>query len=71
VVVAPTHDRTSYPEQVEATLERAPHALVSLLDSGHYPWIDDPRTFLDLLHEAMAADLPRGAGGRAPSEGAH
>lgn len=58
VVVAPTHDRTSYPDQVEAVLERAPHALVSLLDSGHYPWIDDPGTFLDLLHQAMESELP-------------
>ena len=63
VVVAPTHDRTTYPDQVEAVLERAPHALVSLLDSGHYPWIDDPSTFLDLLHEAMTAELPRREGG--------
>ena len=62
VVIAPTHDRTSYPDQVEAVLERAPHALVSLLDSGHYPWIDDPTTFLDLLSQAMTADLPRREG---------
>lgn len=61
VVIAPTHDRTSYPDQIEAVLERAPHALVSLLDSGHYPWIDDPQTFLSLLREAMATDLPRRA----------
>lgn len=59
VVIAPTHDRTSYPDQVESVLEHAPHSLVSLLDSGHYPWIDDPATFVSLFHEAMAADLPR------------
>lgn len=58
VVIAPTHDRTSYPDQIESALECAPHALVSLLDSGHYPWIDDPDTFLALLHEAMSTELP-------------
>ena len=62
VVLAPTHDRTSYPDQIEAVLEHAPHALVSLLDSGHYPWIDAPVTFVELLHEAIRADLPTGGG---------
>lgn len=62
VVLAPTHDRTSYPDQIEAVLERAPHALVSLLDGGHYPWIDAPETFVAVLHEALAGDLPTAEG---------
>jgi proline iminopeptidase len=46
-------DLTCYPEQAELALERRSDALVSLLDSGHYPWLDDPETFVPLLHEAL------------------
>ncbi len=53
VVLAGQEDRTSYPDQVEVVLEGMPDALTSLLDAGHYPWLDDPDTFTALLHEAM------------------
>lgn len=53
VVLAGREDRTSYPEQVEAGLERLRHALFSLLPGGHYPWIDAPDDFRGLLLEAM------------------
>lgn len=53
VVLAGRHDRTSYPEQVEAGLERLPHALFSLLPGGHYPWIDAPDDFLPIIQEGM------------------
>ena len=53
VVLAGQQDLTSYSEQIELVLERMPHALVSLLDAGHYPWIDDPELFTDLLKQAM------------------
>ena len=53
VVLAGQEDRTSYPDQVEVVLERMPDALTSLLDAGHYPWLDDPEGFIALLHEAM------------------
>ena len=47
-------DRTCYPEQAELGLEQQPAALFSLLDAGHYPWLDDPDTFVSLLYEALA-----------------
>jgi proline iminopeptidase len=53
VVFGGRDDRTSYPEQVEAGLERMPHSLFSLLPSGHYPWIEVPEEFLALLEEGM------------------
>lgn len=53
VLLVGTHDATVYPAQAEAGLERLPDALVSLLDAGHYPWIDDPETFVPLLHDAL------------------
>lgn len=56
VVLAGREDRTSYPEQVEAGLERLRHALFSLLPGGHYPWIDAPDDFRGLLLEAMEHD---------------
>jgi proline iminopeptidase len=52
VVLVGTRDGTSFPDQAEAGLARLPHALSALLDAGHYPWIDDPATFLRLLGEA-------------------
>ncbi|MEJ2357895.1 MAG: alpha/beta hydrolase [Deinococcales bacterium] len=53
VVLIGTQDATAYPAQAEAALERLPHALTSLLEAGHYPWIDDPETFLPLLRQAL------------------
>ncbi|HEX7003009.1 MAG TPA: alpha/beta hydrolase [Trueperaceae bacterium] len=54
VVMASREDRTSYPEQAEAGLERLPHALFSLLPGGHYPWIDGTDAFLSVLREGMS-----------------
>lgn len=58
VVLVGTHDLTCYPSQAEAVLERLPDALTSLLDAGHYPWIDDPDTFAPLLVEALRVRTP-------------
>jgi proline iminopeptidase len=56
VVVSGRHDRTSYPVQAEQALLRSPSALFSLLDTGHYPWIDDPDTFTEVLRAALGDD---------------
>jgi len=53
VIIAGTQDATSYPEQVEAALEGLPDALFSPLDAGHYPWLDDPETFTDVLRQSL------------------
>jgi len=53
VVLVGQRDGTAYPSQAEAVLSRLPDALVSLLDTGHYPWIDDPEAFTPLLHQAL------------------
>jgi proline iminopeptidase len=53
VVVAGTHDGTSFPDQVEAGLARLTGGLSAFLDAGHYPWIDDPEAFVELLQEAL------------------
>lgn len=57
VVISGAHDGTSYPSQAELVLERAPQALFSLLDGGHYPWIDDEEAFAEVLLEALGAPL--------------
>ncbi len=54
VVLIGKDDKTCYPDQAERILSAMPHALTSLLDAGHYPWLDDPETFTSLLHEVMA-----------------
>ncbi|HET8984926.1 MAG TPA: alpha/beta hydrolase [Trueperaceae bacterium] len=56
VVVSGNHDLTSYPVQAEQALLRSPSALFSLLDTGHYPWIDDPDTFAEVLRAALGDD---------------
>lgn len=53
VVLLGQNDKTAYPEQGEMVLSALPQALVSVLDSGHYPWLDDPETFLALVHEVV------------------
>lgn len=61
VVVSGQLDGTSFPTQVEAGLTRMPNALVSLLDCGHYPWLEEPETFLAVLEQALAAaEAPAG-----------
>lgn len=53
VVLSGSHDLTSYPVQAEQALLRSPSALFSLMDTGHYPWIDDPETFTEVLVAAL------------------
>ena len=55
VVLSGSKDRTSYPVQAEQALLRCPSALFSLLDAGHYPWIDDPEPFIEVLLQALPA----------------
>ena len=53
VMLASKEDGTAFPDQLEAGLSRTPHALMSLLEGGHYPWIDAVDPFLDVLHEIL------------------
>jgi len=55
VVLVGTGDGTAFPDQAEAVLTRLPNARSGLLDVGHYPWLDDPEGFLDLLRAALTA----------------
>lgn len=48
-----TRDGTAFPDQAEAGLERLPQATTGLLETGHYPWLDDPEGFVPLLREAL------------------
>ena len=54
VVVMGQRDESSYPRQAERILSKLPHALLSLLEAAHYPWLDDPEAFVDTLAQAMA-----------------
>ena len=51
-VLAGLGDRTSYPEQVQ-WLEDLADAEVTVLNAGHYPWIDDEDGFIDALEESL------------------
>ncbi|WP_034385865.1 alpha/beta fold hydrolase [Deinococcus sp. YIM 77859] len=51
-VIAGAHDRTSYPEQVEWLADLG-GADVTVLDAGHYPWLDDEDAFAQALEEAL------------------
>lgn len=53
VVIIGKHDRSCYPRQAEGVLSALPHALVSLLETAHYPWLDEPEDFSEVLQEAM------------------
>jgi proline iminopeptidase len=59
VIVVGTRDGTAFPDQAEASLARMPGAMSALLDAGHYPWIDDPSTFLRLLEDALSTSPGR------------
>lgn len=52
-VIAGTHDATSYPVQVQ-WLQDLADADVTLLDAGHYPWLDDEDEFMEALEEALS-----------------
>lgn len=54
IVLAGQQDGTAYPTQIEAVLAGLPDSLVSLMEAGHYPWLDDPETFTPLLLQALA-----------------
>ncbi len=57
VILAGQSDRTSVPGQVEAGLAALPHALLSLFEGGHYPWLDDPEAFTEVLEQALSGPL--------------
>lgn len=66
VVLLGTRDGTSYPEQAEAGLARLPDAVTGLVEAGHYPWLDDPETFVPLLLEALGPAEAGDGGGSEP-----
>lgn len=51
-VIAGVHDRSSYPEQTDWLVDLA-DADLTVLDAGHYPWLDDEEEFLTVLEEAL------------------
>lgn len=51
-VITGAHDRTSYPEQVQWVADLA-DADVTVLDAGHYPWLDDEDAFAEALNDAL------------------
>jgi proline iminopeptidase len=53
-VLVATGDRSAYPDQAEAALERLPHALTALLPGGHHPYLDEAEPFLETLRAALA-----------------
>lgn len=52
-VIVGVQDRTSYPEQVEYLADLA-DADVTVLDTGHYPWLDDEEAFAQALEDALS-----------------
>ena len=53
VVIVGREDGSCYPRQAELILSALPHALVSLLETAHYPWLDDPEAFGETVTQAM------------------
>lgn len=51
-VIAGARDRSSYPEQVGWVADLA-GGDVTVLDTGHYPWLDDEDAFAEALAEAL------------------
>lgn len=61
-VIAGAHDPTAYPEQSDWLIDLA-GADLQLLDTGHYPWLDDPMGFAAAVTGAVQeAGLLRGPG---------
>ena len=54
VVLAGQYDQTSYPNQVQLVLEAQPQALVAFLETGHYPFIDEPADLAEVIAQAVA-----------------
>lgn len=53
VVILGRQDGSCYPRQAEIVLSALPQALASLLETAHYPWLDDPEAFGETLAQAM------------------
>ncbi len=53
VVIVGRQDGSCYPRQAELVLGALPHALFSLLETAHYPWLDDPEAFGETVVQAM------------------
>ncbi|THF87991.1 alpha/beta hydrolase [Deinococcus sp. KSM4-11] len=51
-VIAGAHDRSAYPEQVQYVADLA-DGDVTVLDAGHYPWLDAEDGFADALEDAL------------------
>ncbi|MFC6618341.1 alpha/beta fold hydrolase [Deinococcus radiophilus] len=51
-VIAGVHDRTSYPEQTDWLVDLG-GAELTVLDAGHYPWLDDEEAFAEALWDAL------------------
>lgn len=51
-VIAGVHDRSSYPQQAQ-WLEDLGGADVTVLDAGHYPWLDDEDAFVEALEDIL------------------
>lgn len=62
-----TRDGTAFPDQAEAGLARLPQATTGLLETGHYPWLDDPEAFVPLLREALGSGADDATQGEDPA----
>lgn len=51
-VIAGVHDRSSYPEQTDWLVDLG-GADLTVLDAGHYPWLDNEDAFAGALEEAL------------------
>lgn len=51
-VIAGRHDRSSFPEQVQWLTDLA-DADLTVLDAGHYPWLDDEDAFVEALQDTL------------------
>ncbi|MFC4638120.1 alpha/beta fold hydrolase [Deinococcus hohokamensis] len=52
-VIAGAHDRSSFPTQVTWVADLG-GGDVTVLDTGHYPWLDDEDAFAEALDEALS-----------------
>lgn len=52
ILMVGQQDVSSYPDQAEILLQKMPHALVSIVEGGHYPWLD-AADFEQLLQESL------------------
>lgn len=52
ILMVGQQDKSCYPDQAEILLSKMPHALVSIVEGGHYPWLD-AADFEQLLQESL------------------